>query len=132
MTDSPTRSITVRLDADLLQAIREIAAKKGQSMNAEIAQRLAESVADDEPDDAKWLLKKSKVSQEEQSERSRIGELRSRLGKMEWERSTLLLELGGATKFAQGLIIKRLAELEDALDRNSEKLRSIDPTYTGR
>ena len=131
MSDSSTKSITIRLDTELFAALRSSAASNDRSMNAEIGVRLATSLNQDAlwPSDSSWPVNKSDRAAVPNPER--IQRLRAELGFIDMERSALTSDLAQAPKSAQGLMIRRLAELEQDFSRKEAELRLIDPEYRG-
>ncbi|MCE2579597.1 Arc family DNA-binding protein [Komagataeibacter sp. FNDCR1] len=121
MSDSSTRSITVRLDASILQSIREAAAKNSRSMNAEIAERLAESIRHPESKDG------NPIAPDEVEERVKM--LRREMAFIDFDRSSLTEILPKSPKSVQGLIIQKLAELDRRFTTLSDELRRLDPNY---
>lgn len=100
-------------------------------MNAEIGARLSTSLNQDAlwSSDKTWPVKTDGRGQVPNEER--VSRLRSDLAFIDLERSTLTSDLAQAPKSAQGLMIKRLAELQQDFSRKESELRLIDPEYRG-
>lgn len=132
MSEQPTRSITIRIDADLLQAIRKSAAKNARSMNAEISERLATSLNQDAlwAKDPGWLMRE-RLDRVRVSAKERAEHLRRELADIDHQKSILTMDLAKSPKSAQGLMIHRLAELEQNFSLKEAELRLIDPEYRG-
>lgn len=113
MSESPTRSITIRLDAELFQAMRDAATENSRSMNAEIAQRLTESVAHEESDDLVWLLKQQGLNKKQIENKIKYLELQDELEIIDKETKELIDELKTSQNRAKSLIIKRLGDLDE-------------------
>ena len=131
MSDSPTKSITIRLDAEVFAALRSSAAANDRSMNAEIGARLTASLNQDAlwSDNKTWPVKTDGRARERNPER--IQDLKSDLAFIDLEMTCLTEDIAQAPKSAQGLMIKRLAELQQEFSKKEAELRLIDPEYRG-
>ncbi|BCZ76071.1 hypothetical protein [Komagataeibacter phage phiKX1] len=90
-------------------------------MNAEIAERLAESIRHPESKDG------NPIAPDEVEERVKM--LRREMAFIDFDRSSLTEILPKSPKSVQGLIIQKLAELDRRFTTLSDELRRLDPNY---
>ncbi|GBD55941.1 Arc family DNA-binding protein [Gluconobacter wancherniae] len=132
MSDSPTRSITIRLDAEIFQAVREAAAENSRSMNAEISARLVISLNQDAfpKRSERYWIEDGKLTREPPVPHSeRVKRLHQRMDIVMKEWTALSDGLSGLSDVMKGTIIRRLSELEQERSKLDSELRLVDPDY---
>ncbi|MBR0560041.1 Arc family DNA-binding protein [Neokomagataea anthophila] len=130
MSDSPTRSITIRIDAEVFQAMRESAAKNSRSMNAEISARLVASLNQDAlwQKDPAWPMR-DMLEQPRLSHKEQVDNAKRRMSIVMEEWSALSEGLSGLPDIMKSTIIRRLTELENERAALDKELWTIDPEY---
>lgn len=123
--------IHIRIPVELKEALQESAKNNDRTMNADVVARLTASLNQDTlwSDNKTWPVKPDGRVREPNPER--IHRLKTELAFIDMERSALTVDLAKAPKSAQGLMIRRLADLEQEFSKKESELRLISPEYHG-
>lgn len=123
--------IHIRIPVELKEALQESAKNNDRTMNADVVARLTASLNQDAlwSDNKTWPVKTDGRARERSPER--IQDLKSDLAFIDLEMTCLTEDIAQAPKSAQGLMIKRLAELQREFSKKEAELRLIDPEYRG-